>query len=201
MTTLKAGERSPRRSLRLWPGVVAVVVLGLARFGVKAVIPGFKGFALGMQWALGAALAVVLWWLFFSRARWFDRVGAIVLIIGGLSGTWYLRHESMGPAWLFAYVLPILCFAFVAWAAASHGLANGPRRVTMAWICFIDCTMSASRLFRDARARSIQFGGTLTTLERALTGEPLVRSNSLASRGMYSSVAWVTRSARGYAAS
>ena len=138
---MKTGERSPRRSLRLWPGVVAVVVLGLARFGVKAVIPGFKGFALGMQWALGAALAVVLWWLFFSRARWFDRVGAIVLMIGGLSGTWYLRHESMGPAWLFAYAVPILCFAFVAWAAASRGLANGQRRATMAATILLACGM------------------------------------------------------------
>jgi len=119
--------------------VVAAVVLGLARFGVKAVVPGFKGFALGMQWALGAALAVVLWWAFFSRARWLDRVGAIVLMISGLSATWYLRHESMGPAWLFAYAVPILCFAFVAWAVASRRLANGPRRATMAATILLAC--------------------------------------------------------------
>ena len=122
----------PRRPLRLWPGVIAAVVLGLARFGVKAVIPGFTGFALGMQWALGAAAAVVLWWLLFSRARWLDRVGAIVLMIAGLSATWFLRHESMGPAWLFAYAVPTLCFAFVAWAVTSRRLADRPRRATMA---------------------------------------------------------------------
>ena len=47
----RPGERSLRKPLRLWPGVVLVVLLLVARFGVKAVVPGFKGFALGMQWA------------------------------------------------------------------------------------------------------------------------------------------------------
>jgi outer membrane protein assembly factor BamB len=139
MTTVQTGERRPRKPLRLWPGVIAAVVLGLARFGVKAVIPGFKGFALGMQWALGAALAVVLWWMLFSRARWLDRVGAIVLMIAGLSATWFLRHDSMGPAWLFAYAVPILCFAFVGWAVASQGLPDRPRRATMAATILVGC--------------------------------------------------------------
>ena len=83
MTIAQTDERTPRKPLRLWPGVVAVVLLWLARFGLKAVVPGFRGFALGMMWALGAALAVVLWWLFFSRARWSERLGAIVLMIVG----------------------------------------------------------------------------------------------------------------------
>src|SRR5262245_51701771 len=97
----------PRRPLRLWPGVVAGVVLAGARFGVKAVVPGFKGFVLGMKWALGASAAVVLWWLFLSRARWLDRVAGVLLMTAGLFATWQLRHESMGPAWLFAYAVPI----------------------------------------------------------------------------------------------
>jgi outer membrane protein assembly factor BamB len=132
MTIVHTGERSPRKPLRLWPGVIAAIVLGLARFGVKAVIPGFQGFALGMQGALGAAVAVVLWWMLFSRARWLDRVGAIVLMVAGLSAAWFLRHDSMGPAWLFAYAVPILCFAFVAWAVASRRLGDRSRRATMA---------------------------------------------------------------------
>jgi outer membrane protein assembly factor BamB len=119
--------------------VVAVVLLLVARFGVKAVVPGFSGFALGMQWALGASLAVVLWWAFFSRARWLDRVGAIVLMIGGLAATWYLRHESMGPAWFFAYAVPTLCLALVAGAAASRRLSDGSRRATMAATILLAC--------------------------------------------------------------
>jgi outer membrane protein assembly factor BamB len=119
--------------------VAAVVLLLVARFGVKAVLPGFRGFALGMQGALGAALVVVLWWAFFSRARWLDRVGAIVLMIVGLAATWYFRHESMGPAWFFAYAVPTLCLALVAGAAASRRLPDGPRRATMAATILLAC--------------------------------------------------------------
>ena len=128
MTIAQTNEPTPRKPLRLWPGVVLVVLLLVARFGVKAVIPGFRGFALGMQWALGTALAVVLWWAFFSRARWLDRMGAIVLMIIGLAATWYIRHDSMGPAWFFAYAVPALCLALVAGAAEPRGTTPDPGR-------------------------------------------------------------------------
>jgi outer membrane protein assembly factor BamB len=128
-----------RKPLRLWPGVLAVVVLLLARFGLKAAIPGFKGFSLGMQWAIGAALGVVLWWVFFSRAPWSERLGAIVVMIIGLLGTWQLKHESMGPLWLIGYAVPGLCLALVAGAAASRRLSDGSRRATMAGSILLAC--------------------------------------------------------------
>ncbi|MGH9671828.1 MAG: PQQ-binding-like beta-propeller repeat protein, partial [Bryobacteraceae bacterium] len=141
MTTAQTEEPSRRKPLRLWPGVAAVVLLWLARFGLKAAIPGFRGFSLGMMWSFGAALAVVLWWVFFSRAPWSDRLGAIVLMIGALFGTWQLKHESMGPLWLVGYAVPVLCLALVAGAAASRRLPDGPRRVTMAASILLACGM------------------------------------------------------------
>jgi hypothetical protein len=139
MTIAETNERTLRKPLRLWPGVVAVVLLWLARFGVKAVVPGFTGFQLAMMWGLGAALAVVLWWAFFSRAPWSERLGAIVLMIVGLVGTWHIRHESMGPLWLVGYAVPGLCLALVAGAAATRRLPDGPRRATMAAIILLAC--------------------------------------------------------------
>jgi outer membrane protein assembly factor BamB len=139
MTTALNEEPSRRKPVRLWPGVVAVVLLWLARFGLKAAIPGFRGFSLGMMWALGAALAVVLWWAFFSRVPWSERVGAIVLMIVALAGTWHLKHESMGPLWLGGYAVPGLCLALVAGAAASRRLADRPRRATMAATILLAC--------------------------------------------------------------
>jgi outer membrane protein assembly factor BamB len=133
------GAPAPRKPLRLWPGVVAVVLLALARFGLKAVIPGFKGFSLGMMWSFGAAAAVVLWWAFLSRAPWLERLGAIVLMAVGLAGAWHLRHESMGPLWLVGYAVPGLCLALVAGAAASRRLPDGPRRATMAATLLLAC--------------------------------------------------------------
>jgi len=139
MTIDTTNERPPRKPLRLWPGVVAVALQWLARFGIKAVVPGFKGFALGAQGGLIGAVAVVVWWAFLSRAAWAERLGAIVLMIVALGATWHLRHESMGPFWLVAYAIPILCLAFVVWAVASRRLAEGPRRAMMIATVVLAC--------------------------------------------------------------
>jgi outer membrane protein assembly factor BamB len=139
MTTAQTEEPTRRKPLRLWPGVAAVVLLWLARFGLKAVIPGFRGFSLGMMWALGAALAVVLWWAFFSRVPWSERLGTIALMIVALAGTWRLKHDSMGPLWLVAYAIPGLCLALVAGAAASRRLPDSRRRATMAATILLAC--------------------------------------------------------------
>jgi outer membrane protein assembly factor BamB len=128
-----------RKPLRVWPGVLAVMLLWAARFGVKAVVPGFGGFSRGMMWSLGAALAVVLWWLLFSRARWFERLGALGLMALGMAGAWQLRHPSMGPLWLVGYAVPVACLALVAGAAAARRLPDGPRRATLAAAILIAC--------------------------------------------------------------
>ena len=130
---------APRKPLRLWPGVLALALLLVARFGVKAVVPGFRGFSLGMMWSFGAAALVVLWWLLLSRARWFERLGAVALIGGGLLAAWQLRHPSMGPLWLFAYAIPGVCVALVGAAAASRRLPDGQRRATMAAAILLAC--------------------------------------------------------------
>jgi outer membrane protein assembly factor BamB len=130
---------TPRRPLRVWPGVVAVILLWLARFGIKAVVPGFQGFAWSAQGGILGAAAVILWWLFFSRAPWVDRLGAIALMIAAMAAAWFLRHESMGPFWVIAYALPVLCLAFVASAVASRRLPDGARRATMAAAIVIAC--------------------------------------------------------------
>jgi outer membrane protein assembly factor BamB len=139
MTIAQTNERTPRKPLRLWPGVVAVVLLWLARFGIKAVVPGFKGFAWGAQGGLIGAVVIVLWWLFLSRAAWLERLGAIVLMVAGLGAAWLLKHESMGPAWLFGWAIPFLCLAFVAGAVASRRLADGPRRATLVATILLAC--------------------------------------------------------------
>src|SRR5436190_325589 len=128
-----------RKPLRVWPGVVAVVLQWLARFGIKEVIPGFQGFAWSGEGGIIGALAVVAWWLFFSRAAWTERLGAIVLMTAAMAATWGLKHESMGPLWVVAYAVPVLCLAFVSCAVATRGLADGRRRATMAATIVLAC--------------------------------------------------------------
>jgi outer membrane protein assembly factor BamB len=139
MSGAQTNEPIPRKPLRLWPGVVAVVLLLLARFGVKAVVPGFAGFALGMQWMLGIAVVVLVWWAFFSRARWSERLGILFLMVAGVGAAWILRHPSMGPFWLVTYVVPAMCVALVAGAAVTRRLSDGTRRAAMAAIILFAC--------------------------------------------------------------
>src|SRR4030095_7946087 len=64
-----------------------------------------------------------------------ERWGALALFALALLATPRILHESiaggmMGMMYGF-YAIPILTFALVAWAAASRGLADGPRRATL----------------------------------------------------------------------
>jgi hypothetical protein len=119
--------------------VVAVTLLWLARFGIKEVVPGFQGFAWSAQGGLVGAAAVVAWWLLFSRAAWRERVGAIVVMIVSLGAAWLVRDASMGLFWLITYAVPVLCLAFVVWAVATRGLADGPRRASMVATIVLAC--------------------------------------------------------------
>ena len=131
MAIEQSGDPTSRKPLRLWPGVAAVVLQWLARFGVKMVVPGFKGFAWAMQSQFVFGFVFLVWWLFFSRARWAERLGGLALMIAAMFATWGLKHESMGPLWLLGYAIPVLFLAFAVWAVATRRLPERTRRVTM----------------------------------------------------------------------
>ena len=139
--TRKKSLQRAAKPLRLWPGVAAVAFLWLARFGVKTVVPGFKGFELGMMGGFLGALAVIVWWAFFSRARHFERWGAIALMIIAMLATSHFNHTSMGPLWAAGYAVPVLCLAFVVWAVVTRRLSDGLRRMTMIATILLACGM------------------------------------------------------------
>jgi outer membrane protein assembly factor BamB len=80
-------------------------------------------------------LVILLWWLFFSRAPWGERVGALVLMVVGLAVTSRVVHVSISNAamgfMLYVYAIPTLCLALVAWAVATRRLSTQPRRAWM----------------------------------------------------------------------
>ena len=82
MNITQKGERPP---LRLWPGVVAVMLQWLVRFGIPIVAP--EGLIVAMIGELVGAVAVLVWWAFFSRVPHFERWGAVVLMIVAVAAT------------------------------------------------------------------------------------------------------------------
>ncbi len=130
-----------QKPLRLWPGVVAAVLLLLVRFVSPIIVPDALFF--GVIGGLVCALAIVVWWVFFSRAPWSERLGAVVLMILAMVATSRVIHVSiakgvMGMMFPF-YAIPVLGLALVAGAVASRRLSTGLRRATMVAAILLAC--------------------------------------------------------------
>jgi len=102
--TIAQTDELKQRPLRLWPGVVAAVLLLLVRFILPIVASGTMMF--GVLGGLVGGLAIVVWWLFFSRAPWAERVSGIVLMIVALFATSRLVHKSIANG-MMGMMLPI----------------------------------------------------------------------------------------------
>jgi outer membrane protein assembly factor BamB len=135
---------APRRPLRLWPGVAAVValcLLWLVPFVVR------DTYMIAIMGGLACALIVLVWWLFFSGAPWVERVGAIALMAVTLVATKQVVHESIAGGGmgmlLYIYAIPVLSLALVVWAVASRrlSLSNGPRRALLVAAILLACGM------------------------------------------------------------
>ena len=141
MANAQTDEPIRQKPLRLWPGVVAVMLQWLVRFGVPIVVPGATAF--GVFGGLLGGLAVVVWWAFFSRVPRSERWGAVALIIVALVATSRIIHVSIATAMvgmMFAiYATPVLSVAFVVWAAVTRRLSDGPRRAVMVATILIAC--------------------------------------------------------------
>lgn len=141
MTLTQKGERNGEQQLRLWPGVVAVTLQWLLWFVVPILAPEAMIFA--MIGGLVCALAVLVWWVFFSRVSHFERWGAIVLMIVAVAATPRILHPSivggmMGMMFWFS-VVPGLCLALVVWAVVSRFLGIGARRVALVAAILVAC--------------------------------------------------------------
>lgn len=132
-----------KKPLRLWPGVVAVALQWVLWFVVPivsrdtAIVAAIAAIALG--------LVVVVWWLFFSRAAWVERVGALVLMVVAVVVTKRVVHPSIAGGMmgmmLPVYTVPALSLALVAWAVATRRLSNGLRRASLVVAVVLACSV------------------------------------------------------------
>lgn len=177
--TTQADPKNPSapRPLRLWPGVTAVALLWLVRFGLPLVAPGQGGTAI-LGGLAGGAL-VLGWWLLASRASWVDRLGAVVVMVAALFAARVVVHPSIanGMMGMMPVVLavPLLALALVASAAVGRSLAPFPRRAVLAGGLVAAC--AALALVRtggiDGDARSdLHWRWTPTPEERLLAAGP-----------------------------
>jgi outer membrane protein assembly factor BamB len=163
---------SSAKPIRLWPGVVIVAVQWLIWFVLPVVVPealmvAFAGGAIG-------GLAVVVWWVFLSRARWSERLGVIAVMVVAVIATRPLLDQSIqvavGGVFFDIYVIPGICLALVAGAAAGRRLSTGPRVAAIAAAILIACggwTLARAEGFRVGRVQ-LAWRWTATAEERLL---------------------------------
>ena len=141
MSIAQTTEPTRRKPLRLWPGVVATVIGWLTWFAVPIVLPDYSVF--GVLGGVAGGLGVLVWWLFFSRAPWYERVGAIVVMVVAVFATTPLVHESISNGMmgmmLPLFSIPVLSLALVAWAVACGHLSGGPRLASLVAAIALAC--------------------------------------------------------------
>ena len=138
---IDTGNATRQRQIRLWPGVVTVVLQWLARFVLPVVVPAAAIF--GVLSGVVGGVVVLAWWVFFSRAPRVERWGAAVLMPLALVVTSRVLDPSIATAGMgmlfFLYAIPGLSLAFVVWAVASRRLADGPRLAAMVATIVVAC--------------------------------------------------------------
>lgn len=134
-------ETYPRKPVRLWPGIVIVALQWLARFVLPGIWPEITPYAI--IGSLLCAIAIAVWWLFFSRAPWMERLGAIAVAGVALFATSRIAHESIqtGAQGMLLPILaiPFLSLALVVWAAAARHLPERARLATMTATIVLAC--------------------------------------------------------------
>ncbi len=80
-------------------------------------------------------LVIVVWWMFFSRMQWLERIAAIVLIVFSVILLKRLVHVSivngMMGAMLYVISIPVMSLALVGAAVAGRRLSRAGRRVAI----------------------------------------------------------------------
>src|SRR5262245_2948189 len=144
-----------RKPLRLWPGVVAAALLVF--FRVVLPVVDSNAALVGAIGGLVCAVAIVVWWLFFSRAAWMERIGAVVVAVVGVFVTFRvvdisIRTAAMGRM-LPIYSMFVIPPALVAWAVVTRHRSDAVRRASMVVTLLLACGVFS--LLRTAGVKGV----------------------------------------------
>lgn len=124
-----------RKPLRTWPLAVIAALFAGTLILVPIFSPGESRSLLFMLGAVVSALLITLWWLFFSRARWSERLGGLVLIAIGVVLTTMAVDPSIagGAQGFLGYIFGFAFFAvaLAVWAAATARMTDRIRVLTL----------------------------------------------------------------------
>src|SRR5262245_14798997 len=172
------------RSLRLWPAVILVGIQCAGWLLVPIVLPDQAVF--GLLGGVAAGLGILIWLLFFSRARWSDRFGAIGLMIAAAMVTSSRLHLSISGAGMgnLFYILSAasMTFALVLGAVLGRRLSEQSRRLMIGALILVACavwTLVRTDGIRGAGGSQFAWRWS-TTAEQRLLAQPDVEPKVVA---------------------
>ncbi len=123
--------------LRIWPALVIVALEWIVTKVPAWLAPGSFLQFMGAFWGpLAATLLLGVWWLFFSRIRWFERCLGLVIVGVTATAAGFLSDPSLRPPPLpmplLMYGLPLFHTAWVLWLLVTPSVSWPGRRVGLA---------------------------------------------------------------------
>ncbi len=135
-------ESVGRTTLRLWPGVVIVALMWFARYVLPVFVPEALQFGV-LGGVLGGTLGILVWWLFFSKTTWAERLSVIALLVVLPFITSFFIDKSISTAmmgFMFPFfVIPFMGLALVLGAAVGRRASSGVRIRTIAVSILVAC--------------------------------------------------------------
>lgn len=133
-------DEGPRKPLRLWPGV-ALAAIQVVALQLPRIEPDLALYAILTGMLCGPL--ILLWWLFFSRAAWTERLGAagLLLLAMWLTPRWLhvsVARGNMGFQFI-GHSIPAVSLAFVVAVVVGQRLGTGARRALMAAAIVLGC--------------------------------------------------------------
>jgi len=136
-------KEKTKNQLRLWPGILIVVLQWIVWYLLPLMIPEDSIITMGVLGGLAGGLFLLVWWAFFSRARQVDRWTAILLMVASLAGTTFIAHDSIMEGYqgmmFYTFAVPVLSLAFIVWAFSSKYIAEKYVRLSMVATIIIAC--------------------------------------------------------------
>jgi outer membrane protein assembly factor BamB len=131
-----------RKPLRVWPAV-AIVAAQVAGYYLLPILMPDAELPMGLIAIMSGALLALLWWLFFSRAPWLERIGAVALMAIAVLLTRLGVDPSIAGAGqgflVYIISLPVMMFMLTVWAAATRNLQDNTRRIALVAAVILGC--------------------------------------------------------------
>jgi outer membrane protein assembly factor BamB len=121
------------KPIRLWPGIAVALIQVLLI--VIAPLVSADGTMIALLGGAICSLLLIIWWMFFSRAPWLERIAAMALIAAAVYVAKFTVDLSVAGAGqgFLVYILGLqpMMLALVAWAYATRNSAPSTRRLAL----------------------------------------------------------------------